>query len=145
MNLLFNIENRETIPVTNFTSTNTIKDIKQFVEPAVKKQISVFYNDNLLNDDFVLGELSSNNNMVPLLNIFSKGNLYIRTSSGQSVTLDYKPKRTVAQLRTLLYDKKKYPTFKLIFNNRVMKDGRKLSDYGVGEDCFIYFDTGTTE
>lgn len=142
MNLLFNLENRETFPVTNFTSTNTIKDIKNFIEPVIKKQISVFYNDTLLNDEFVLGELSNDNNLVPLLHIFAKGHLFVKLSSGQRVILDYDPNQTVAQLRTIFYNKVENPTYKLIFNNEVMKDECKLSDYGVGEDCFIYLDMG---
>lgn len=142
MKLSLNLEGEMTLTVTQFKSKNTIKDMKKFIEPVVKKQISVFYKNKLLSDDFVLRELRSNS--TPLLDIYAKGHLFVKLSSGQKVIFDYMPNLHVDELRSRFYDKTEFPTYKLMFDNVVLEDGCLLSDYGVGEDCFLYLDMGTS-
>lgn len=142
MKLSLNVEDKMKLTVTQFKSKNTVKDMKNFIESAVKKPISIFHKDKLLSDDFVLGELCPNS--VPLLDIYTKGCLFVKLSSGQKVIFDYLPYQCVDDIRERFYDKTEFPTYKLMFNNIVLEDGYLLSHYGVEEDCFLYLDMGTS-
>jgi len=65
--------------------------------------------------------------------------IYIRTLTGHTITLDVTASDTIAHIKQLILDKEGIEVEKqrLIFASKQLEDGRTLSDYNIGRDATV--------
>ena len=66
--------------------------------------------------------------------------LLIKTSSGNTITIDVNPEETIERVKELIYIKTDIPSvFQiLIYNGRIIYNHKKIEDYNITEGCMLY-------
>ena len=68
--------------------------------------------------------------------------LYIKTSTGKTITIQVKPSETIANIKVQIQDKEKIPPDKqrLTFENNLLDDNSTLSDYNLPKKATLQLD-----
>lgn len=76
-------------------------------------------------------------NHYPQLLLFQ---LFVRTLSGNTITLDAESSDTIATIKSKIFKKEGTPAQhqRLAFASKQLQDSRSLQDYGIGRDCTLH-------
>ena len=68
--------------------------------------------------------------------------LYIKTSTGKTITIQVKPSETIANIKVQIQDREKIPPDKqrLTFENNLLDDNSTLSDYNLPKKATLQLD-----
>ena len=66
--------------------------------------------------------------------------IFVRTLTGRTITLDVDPADTVEAVKAMIQDREGIPPGeqRLIFGGKQLADDRALSDYNVGKEATLY-------
>ena len=68
--------------------------------------------------------------------------LYIKTSTGKTITIQVKPSETISNIKAIIQDKESIPPDKqhLTFENNLLDDNSTLSDYNLPKKATLQLD-----
>ena len=68
--------------------------------------------------------------------------LYIKTSTGKTITIQVKPSETISNIKAIIQDKENIPPDKqhLTFENNLLDDNSTLSDYNLPKKATLQLD-----
>ena len=134
----------------NYQKTSVLQVDSSLMMSHVHSQLShigphipfekVFYTfgGKVLNDGFSLSDLNIPHNATICCNmrvvgLGLGGDLYIKTLTGKTITLDLRSDETVAGVKTKIQDKEGIPPEqqKLIYDGKELEDDRDLKDYDI--------------
>ena len=66
--------------------------------------------------------------------------IFVKTVTGKTITLDVEPTYTILEVKGLIYNKESVPVAqqKLIFAGKTLEDGKTLSDYNVQKESTLH-------
>ena len=66
--------------------------------------------------------------------------IFIKTISGKTITLEVEPNESILDIKTKVYDKEKISVEeqRLLFGAKILDDEKTLNDYDIRDTCTIH-------
>ncbi|KAK2845885.1 hypothetical protein Q7C36_010739 [Tachysurus vachellii] len=137
-----------TMQLVNVLPSTTTGELKQHIAPhfgarASCLRLSALSGQILDNDQMTMSQYSLISGSTVMLLISTSPvpfQVFVKNEKGQMRTYDITDEETVDQLMTNIYQKERTPVDqqRLIYNGQQLQCGRKLQDYGIGQESTIY-------